>query len=139
MLRGGAGWRGPLPLHRLPEPQTQTLTQVSCTTLQPPQIGSLSSWGFSRVGICLPSYCLPRQVLERNRCSVNNLGGFITQSHSSGVEACLPSKMQGLQGSRLGFDSAWPWPGSVILASANSAWCLSFLLCPLVPLEFGDS
>lgn len=73
------------------------------------------------------------------------MGGFITQSHSRGVEACLPSphlhlsrKTQGLQGSRLGLNSAWPWPGSVISASANSAWCLSFLLCPLVPLEFGD-
>lgn len=66
-------------------------------------------------------------------------------SNSSEVEACLLSpplclsrKMQGLQGSRLRFDSAWRWPGSVILASANFAWCLSLLLCPLVPLEFYD-
>lgn len=56
-------------------------TQVSCTILWTPQIISLPLWGFSRVGICLFHYCLPRQVLENNRCSVKS-GGWINHPRS---------------------------------------------------------
>lgn len=95
-------------------------TQVSHTNLWTPQVRSLSLWGFSMVGICLPHYCLPRQVLEYNRCSVNNCGWInhpkssqLSRSQELGVLAslpplaqlCLSRKMPGLQGGKLQSDS----------------------------------
>lgn len=59
VLLRAAGCRGLLPLHRLPEPQT--LTQVEFTTLQTPQIVSLSSWALFKGGN-LPPQLLPPSI-----------------------------------------------------------------------------
>lgn len=52
-------------------------------------------------------------------------------------QLCLSRKMQGLQDSKLGFDSQLHSFLALILVGADSAWCLSFPVCPMVSSNSG--